>query len=250
MVAGCTTTAANAAPSLHHHESWEIVVYTKGSGHLVVSDVFHPFCAGTIFCIPPYVPHWESAAQDFTSHFMLLDDFHLCAGKFMALQDGENSNVVQTVKMLYNEFNTPSKNNHIALHLLLDLILLYLQNLIDENNIVLKNVWLNQFIQVLLSHVPDPHFNLSAEIAKLRISPSHLRKLFMQQTHMRPVEFLNYKRIELAKTILYENPSVSIQSLAAQCGFSDPYYFSNVFKRITGCSPTQWQKKYYPFHCG
>ena len=247
ILAGCTHTAANAAPSPHYHESWEIVVYTKGGGCLTAQEACYPFSVGTIFCIPPYVSHWESSPQDYISHFLLLDDFRLSAGKFLALQDGENGKVVQIKKMLYDEFNTPSKNNHIALHLLLDLIFIYLQNLTDQKNAVSQNIWLNRFIQVLLEHVPDANFSLSKEIATLGIAPSRLRKLFMLQTHMRPVEFLNYKRIELAKATLYESPSVSVKALAAKCGFSDPYYFSNVFKRITGHSPTQWQKKYCPY---
>jgi AraC-like DNA-binding protein len=37
-----------------------------------------------------------------------------------------------------------------------------------------------------------------------------------------------------------------VEQIAQRTGFTDPYYFSEIFKRKTGCSPTRWRKSDTP----
>ncbi|MDD6240099.1 MAG: response regulator [Eubacteriales bacterium] len=49
-------------------------------------------------------------------------------------------------------------------------------------------------------------------------------------------------RIKKATEILH-NPDAKILSVANQVGYSDPYYFSHVFKKLAGMSPEEYRKK-------
>lgn len=56
-----------------------------------------------------------------------------------------------------------------------------------------------------------------------------------------PIQYLINKRIAHAKHLL-STSDMPIAKIATECGYDDPVYFSQVFKRITGYSPTEYRK--------
>ncbi len=68
------------------------------------------------------------------------------------------------------------------------------------------------------------------------LSNSRLSHLFREQVGMSPLEFLDIERLERAKRLL-ELTSMSIQDIATEVGFDNPFYFTRRFKRYTGVSP-------------
>lgn len=71
------------------------------------------------------------------------------------------------------------------------------------------------------------------------ISPSHLRALFKKEHGVSLVTALNGIRIRHAKNML-KSGVFTLREVAAQCGFQNEYYFSRVFKEITGISPGKY----------
>ena len=55
------------------------------------------------------------------------------------------------------------------------------------------------------------------------------------------LEYLRRVRLQKARELL-KDPSLSISEIAYSVGFSDPAYFSKVFKTETGVSPNEWRK--------
>ena len=71
-------------------------------------------------------------------------------------------------------------------------------------------------------------------------SPSHLHHLFHTTSGYAPVEyFLRMKIQAAARDVIFSG--LPIHSIAESYGIEDPYYFSRLFKRITGHSPTQYR---------
>ena len=56
-----------------------------------------------------------------------------------------------------------------------------------------------------------------------------------------PLNFINDLRIKRAQQLL-SKPGFNVSSAAYACGFSDPHYFSRCFKKVVGCSPTEYMK--------
>ena len=56
-----------------------------------------------------------------------------------------------------------------------------------------------------------------------------------------PNNYLLNQRIERAKELLRQ-PDVYVADVAYRSGFSDPKYFSKCFKKLTGMTPTEFQK--------
>ena len=72
-----------------------------------------------------------------------------------------------------------------------------------------------------------------------RMSYRHFRRLFQQCTGVPPGQYLLNLRINRAKRLLEE--PLTIAEVAYRAGFSDPYYFSRLFKQKTGVSPKKWR---------
>ena len=57
-------------------------------------------------------------------------------------------------------------------------------------------------------------------------------------TNMTPSHYLNYLRVRKAEKLLKERCDWSILDIALECGFSSSQYFSSIFKRYTGKTPS------------
>lgn len=73
------------------------------------------------------------------------------------------------------------------------------------------------------------------------ISPYYFSKLFREEMNQTFVEYLTALRIEKAKRMLSVPSSVSVKEVCAAVGYSDPNYFSRIFKKITGQTPTEYR---------
>ena len=74
----------------------------------------------------------------------------------------------------------------------------------------------------------------------MNYSDAYFCKLFKQCFHMNFSTYLNEYRIGKAKTMM-ENPRINIKDISVACGYTDSNYFSRVFKRITGQTPTEYR---------
>jgi signal transduction histidine kinase/AraC-like DNA-binding protein/DNA-binding LacI/PurR family transcriptional regulator len=74
------------------------------------------------------------------------------------------------------------------------------------------------------------------------VSKNHLTRIFGRELGITPWEYLNRYRIKQAKELL-THTSDSITSVALQVGFNDPAYFSRVFRRQVGLSPSAFREQ-------
>ena len=74
------------------------------------------------------------------------------------------------------------------------------------------------------------------------MSHSQLHRKLEALTSFSPNKFIRMIRFQKAKELLI-NPSLSIASIAYDCGFTDPGYFSRVFKQDYGVTPQEWRVK-------
>ncbi len=75
-----------------------------------------------------------------------------------------------------------------------------------------------------------------------RLSPYYFSRAFKLHTGYSFVDYLNSVRVAHAKRLL-RGSSMSVKEIAAAVGFSDPNYFSRVFKQHVHLTPTQFRSK-------
>ncbi len=98
-------------------------------------------------------------------------------------------------------------------------------------------------IEYMQEHLFDPAFTIREMESRTDISDKYFRTLFAAYYGMSPQRYMINERIQLAKTILAESPSTSMQVVADEIGYSDALYFSRLFKKETGESPTQYARR-------
>lgn len=98
----------------------------------------------------------------------------------------------------------------------------------------------NVLIEYINGHLEqDVSLTVLSSITKL--NASYLSRLFKQQVGVNISEYINFQRIEKAKTIL-RSTEHNVTEVAEMVGFNSVSYFSKRFKTIVGVLPNQYRK--------
>jgi len=98
----------------------------------------------------------------------------------------------------------------------------------------------------LLDYIHSNYMNrlTSNDLSRvINYSPSHIRRLFMNEFKMTPVKYINKLRIEKACELMLSEPT-PLCSIAEAVGFENAAYFSRVFKAEKGMSPGEYRTSF------
>ena len=85
-------------------------------------------------------------------------------------------------------------------------------------------------------------FHLPSLAQACGLSVSRLSLLFHRQTGKTPRQFVEEQRLSHAAHLL-RRTALSVEEIARECGFSDPFYFTNRFRRRQRLSPTAFRTR-------
>ena len=77
-----------------------------------------------------------------------------------------------------------------------------------------------------------------------RLSPNHVSRLFRSAGLMKFTDYLTWVRIDRAKFLLRQHAGLTLDEVAASCGFNETGYFCRVFKRRTKLTPTAYRLQF------
>lgn len=81
--------------------------------------------------------------------------------------------------------------------------------------------------------------SLSHVSAALGVSASHMSRTFKRETGSTFEHYLAERRVEYARRLLLD-PLNNVSEVARKCGFADASYFARVFRKLSGCSPSEY----------
>lgn len=87
----------------------------------------------------------------------------------------------------------------------------------------------------------DKEISLEDVSRYVGVSPQHFSKIFKQETGANYVDWLTKLRIEQAKKYLHAGKH-TIKEVCFQVGYKDPNYFSRIFRKIVGMTPSEYAK--------
>lgn len=112
---------------------------------------------------------------------------------------------------------------------------------------VRKNRGYSQQVADQVKRYVDEHYLENLELKDIArhfsMSPNYLSSLFKKQHQMGISAYHNLKKIRKAQDLLRMN-RYKVYEVSEMVGFESPFYFSKVFKKVTGTSPRMWLQTY------
>ena len=140
----------------------------------------------------------------------------------------------------FNQAIVDADSNEKFSQLVTDMLKAYCR-LVQEHS--LKNY--SELIRNIINDV-DFHLQEKLDLQSLAdryyVNSGYLSRRFKQEVGVTLTEYVNTKRIERAKTLLVAT-DLPVSEIAAAVGILDGNYFSRLFRRQTGLSPSQYRKE-------
>ncbi len=105
-----------------------------------------------------------------------------------------------------------------------------------------SNANMTQLLHFIREHYAEP-LSLTELAKHFHFNPSYLSSYFTSHNKEGFSEYLNRIRVEKAADLLRHDPA-SISEISGMVGYSDHSYFTKVFKKLTGLSPSHYRKQY------
>jgi len=235
-----------------------IIIYCReGQGILEMNNTRLILKPNTFCIIPPGIPHkyysdskvpWSIYWLHFTgiqaSHFYTkFLELHTPAVSSVLLEERRISlfeNLIDVLEDGYSISNIEYVN--ISLWQLLNSFL-YQRYFIEVGR---KHDTKDNLIQASIRYMKENLENSLRinDIAKhFNYSPSHYFSIFKSQTGYSPIHYFNHLKIQKACQLLCFS-TLSIKEISFLLGFSDPLYFSRLFKKTMNASPSNYRKEY------
>lgn len=254
----------------HRHEFWEIVIVHRGSGLISFGRRTLPIRVGDVFVLsrgqrhayletrsldvinivfdPAHVASVHPVLEDWMRHESLVSVgprwkpgeteggcLHLGSSDFVLLLD--------KVRRMEAELENQALESRIAAlaYFLLIITLLRRQSRPWESSgSVVAGHRVSRALEFIEEHFSDP-ITLEEIVNHSHVSRRHFFRLFEQAVSVTPMEYLKKLRLQKAASMLLTTKD-SITRVAFACGFNDSNYFSSLYHKEFGVSPSQFKK--------
>lgn len=101
---------------------------------------------------------------------------------------------------------------------------------------------LRKALNYIQTHISEP-ITLEVLSNVCHISKQQLIRYFKSELGTTPIAYINKVKVSRTKEYLQRHPEIPINEVCAELGFDDPLYFSRLFSKIYGESPSQYRKR-------
>ena len=239
----------------HVHDFCEILYVVDGRGEVSIDGRRYGLNPGDLIVVNAGLTHAERSDSAAPLHLIFLgvEDLELEGRPRGQLVDPARSPIIQPDKYRYKleayfsdliaeTLNQVEYYSEISQGLVTALVVLILR--ICHVSEEAAGPEMSEECRKIKAYI-DAHYTSDITLESLSetayISKHHLAHIFKQQAGVSPIRYLIERRIEMAKGLLAET-ALPVGEIAAQVGYSDNVYFSQIFKRITGLSPSAYRR--------
>ena len=148
-------------------------------------------------------------------------------------------------RAFYSNFNLSPKADSLKDIIFIENFMKIVQLLSASSNIVrpIKKAKENKnhierALEIINTNYSNPYFSIKDIAKELFLHENYVSKLFKQQMNLTFSSYLSRFRIEMSVSLI-DQGYTSINKIAHAVGFSDPLYFSKIFKKYNNCSPSE-----------
>ena len=249
------------------HNFWEMVYIDKGQVQIRRDEEDLVLSQGEIVFHRPNEFHSIKALNSAPNFFVVsfvcnsplityLEKYHTVLNKTLlgflssVIKEAENTYMIPkndpALKKLIKKENAPIGGEQLIKTYLEQFMIFLIRNIVkkDEPSVFptkesLENHLINAAKRLLEEKAEEP-FRVNDLCNKLGYSKSYLSKLFRDQTGETIAGFAIQQKIKRAKQLIREG-NLNFSQISDRLAFDNPQYFSRVFKRVTGMTPTEFK---------
>lgn len=114
--------------------------------------------------------------------------------------------------------------------------------IMSEGRIKTNKNYINEILNII-EYNYDKNISIESLAKSVFVNPSYLSRIFKEEKGITLKEYIINKKIERVKELLI-NDRVSIKMAANSVGITDSLYFSRIFKKKTGMSPSEYRMRF------
>ena len=161
----------------------------------------------------------------------------LLAARHIIQEAGGDPRQVLAESQVQEALHTEGESGFHLLSSLLETALSYRQ----EHSIGFGDSTVSKARAYLSRHFSDPNLMLQDVAGEVHMSQSHFSTIFAQETGITFTQYLTGLRIGKARELL-EATDIRSSQIAQEVGYNDAHYFSYLFKKNTGLTPSEYRR--------
>ena len=245
----------------HHHTFFEIAFARRGTSTHVINGRAFVFSRGVCTIIRPTDTHFYTGNFDNPKTYYHTD-VYVPVARFKTICDMLQKNlyehilqhegpitffisndfihsIEQQINILINNCNSTDVLDALHFSIVCSIISKYIESVYVQKKYY--PTWLND----LLIDLNSPKFMSMAIVdlaKKYGYSPEHFSRSFKNYTNEKLVDYITKQKINYSLTLL-QTQTMSISEIAQILGYQKQSTFTENFKKLQGCTPTEYLKR-------
>jgi AraC-like DNA-binding protein len=241
--------------TIGHHK---LVLIAGGKGSVTLDKKRYQAKKGLLLYICPDIPHFieidiEEPGSFFSIHFsyvrVIYNDNHWDINRQAVMLPFQPTQELKDYYPVYDGFKklVDTWNGKLPGYefmsrtILQQLFFTIYQNLRKANQNYGASLKVESVIRYMHQNI-NRQVTLGELAALVELSTVYLSRVFKAATEYSVIEYFNKIKIDRAKELIIEGDK-KVKEIAQVLGFTDEFYFSRVFKRMEGISPSEFYSK-------
>ena len=225
---------------------WELLYCLKGSVRLFFNDYILTCEKGQIAVVPPDTLCEKAACDNLLCIRLTMQDPALCFREPFLTDDSANHFILDAFTgALYYFSMDPGKYSRL-LSAYGSLIVAFLNVSVNSGN-ERQSGLVDEICMEIRKNYRDSSYELDHYLRSFPYSYDYIRKLFKKTAGVTPHQYLLRLRLHYAAELLQTSgqKDMTVNTITRACGFRDPFYFSRMFKKKYGISPSAFRGSEY-----
>ena len=231
-------------PSAHMNvpqpnDCWHFFYCTGGRGSCTAGSLTLTCTPGGLLVFPPEAHLTHDSMTEAQGILVCMQQIPLVFRQPCLLQDDGNQSLLHLMQDALWHFEAAAPDAGALLSA-------YGQLLVQHVSLRRPSAPQSQVVEDLARSIAqnfaNPLYELDEQLRSAPYCYDYLCRLFRQEMNTTPHKYLANLRLETAADMLRQGAGRSITEIAHMCGYSDPLYFSRMFKKRYGVSPREYGK--------